>query len=119
MHKNVKNGLKPKRSVKQLANDRRLGRMAKKRGKKKRGKKKATRRKNPVHTVHQVAMWSPTAKKVAYYDGVGFTLLRRDAAGYGSQKIATKVARNCGKRCAIITNKNSAESIRAALTGKV
>lgn len=84
---------KKKRSAKQLANDRRLGRMAKKRGKKKVTRKKATRRKNPSQKftasqlsqmrknfskINKVDLDKPTYNKIIkYLDGLPQPLIKQ------------------------------------------
>lgn len=80
---------KKKRSAKQLANDRRLGRMAKKRG-----KKKVTRRKNSKRTAlkksHLWLIWRSDGKTVGYLGAVGKFTAKGNAVRFTTKQIATK-----------------------------
>ena len=92
-------------------------RMPRKKAKKKTTRKKTTRRKNPV--AFQIAAYSPTGKRVTYYDGVSFTPKRIDSATWSNKTKAFNTAKRCGRKCVVAQTTTPASRIKAALTGKV
>lgn len=109
---------KKKRSAKQLANDRRLGRMAKARAKK--TKKKTARRSNPRAAHYNfVVVAMGAGGRLVYADGVGWASSTKDSAIWHAKARALNFAKRCGRKCVVATTKTSKDAIRSALKGKV
>ncbi len=132
---------KKKRSAKQLANDKRLGRMAKARAKVKRGgarkkvarKKVAKRKTNPK--TNKARTWkigtsskkyyvivalvpASSGKVLRFYSGFGWVLLSK-AAHYADKTTAKKVAMGLSKRnIAVAPSTTSARKLIEVLSGK-
>ena len=105
-----------KRSKKQLANDRRLGHMEKKRGKKK-AKKKAAKRRNPNKRYYVIAtmMRVPGGKSLRFYNGAGWGTVK-DYAKYGSQSAAKKVANGLGRTVVVAPSTTTTKKLIEALS---
>lgn len=87
---------KKKRSAKQLANDRRLGRMAKKRAGKKKAKKKTTRKRNPKRTslkkdhLWMIAIWN--GKQLAFLHATSQWTNKAKGARFTTKQFAADAA---------------------------
>lgn len=122
----MKSKRKKKRSPAQIRATKRFVELNKKRRKKKanpsrrrktkrKAKRKTNRRAPTPH--YQVASLSRKTKRVEFYDGVSWSG-RASSARWGNKKRALGAARRCGRKCAVVTTRDSIPTIKAALTGK-
>jgi len=85
-------------------------------------KKRSNPRRTALKKSHlwQVAVWSPTAKRVAFLGGAGFTLIRADASLYRTKERASNAGRAFAEKatCAIVSEDAPLAEIKAALLGK-
>ncbi len=126
---------KKKRSKKQLANDKRLGRMAKERAAKKRGKnpcgtKKKTARKNPVRIqttkrrralkkryVIAALIHVSGGRSLRFYDGEKFAPIGKHVE-YATKTLATKIANGLGRSVAVAPTTTTTKKLIDVLSGK-
>jgi len=117
MRKRSKNPVKKKRSAKQLANDKRLSRMAKARG-----KKKVARRTNPKHSVnsHLWLIFIFSRGKIYYITEKGRSHKKGEALLFQSKQQANNYANqlNVTAQLGITTYSTTPAQIKTALKEK-